>query len=586
MKIVLITPPHFYLFNTLAVPRLLAYLKSRGHDVEQVDVDMEIYNHLLHKKELMSAFAKIEKVNLQELGKDSALYSGMWKQISSFKEKKFFEYNDFFDFLEDKNAVIEGIHNSVNTLQSKFLSLDTDSFFKHFKRMGLGLKLISLAHYPTRWSPASGISMKYSPHIIDDIYAAVGDTKQNFLIDYYKRYTLPKIIKKAPQIIGISMNHFSQIIPGFTIIKLIKESLPNCHITIGGESVTLVSRFFIKQNKLWNLFESLVVGIGEYTLENLIDALSGNKSLSKVPNLLYKGVSEIKRSNAGAVLNLNDFPTPEFTENRPNPIIPIAASSGCSWAECAFCHYPYMHSSGKQNSHSYTTRSLEKVLDDITSLNKKYNPLYFHFTDTNVPPQRLENIADAILSKDVKTKFFSFMRAEKEFTSISFCEKLAKAGYIGGYFGLESASQETNLRMNKNIFIEDVVKILKNFDNVNIISNLFCMVGFPGETEEEAFKTYNFIKKYMSLVKGEISMSYFHLKYNTPVFKYPEKFGIKKIIQTPDKDFISRFDYEVTSGLTQAQSGKLVEKFNKDLGLGYLGNRFMYEFLKRRDRKK
>ena len=70
---------------------------------------------------------------------------------------------------------------------------------------------------------------------------------------------------------------------------------------------------------------------------------------------------------------------------------------------------------------------------------------------------------------------------EKAFTSIDFCRKLARAGFIGCYFGLESASQRVNNLMNrlpltasslyaKNLFsfIRNLFSKEKNDFNINL----------------------------------------------------------------------------------------------------------------------
>ncbi|MFQ5901973.1 MAG: hypothetical protein ACE5IH_10500 [Thermodesulfobacteriota bacterium] len=88
-------------------------------------------------------------------------------------------------------------------------------------------------------------------------------------------------------------------------------------------------------------------------------------------------------------------------------------------------------------------------------------------------------------------------------------------------------------------------------------------------------------KDNMDILKGEVSINGFNLEYNTPIFRHPERFGIKRVIQNENLDFNICFDYEVTNGLTQAQTWKLVDKFNKELGLDYIGTRFISELLGR-----
>ena len=56
MKTILIDSPHFYYYQALGVPTLIAYLKSKGHDVAPKMLDREIYNFLFSPKELAKIF--------------------------------------------------------------------------------------------------------------------------------------------------------------------------------------------------------------------------------------------------------------------------------------------------------------------------------------------------------------------------------------------------------------------------------------------------------------------------------------------------------------------------------------------------
>ena len=82
VKTVLITPPHFYLFNSQGIPQLTAYLKSRGRDVEQVLVDTDMYSFLLSTPELERCFQLIKTTLLPTARQNAALRERLEARVS------------------------------------------------------------------------------------------------------------------------------------------------------------------------------------------------------------------------------------------------------------------------------------------------------------------------------------------------------------------------------------------------------------------------------------------------------------------------------------------------------------------------
>ncbi len=217
-------------------------------------------------------------------------------------------------------------------------------------------------------------------------------------------------------------------------------------------------------------------------------------------------------------------------------------------------------------------RTVERVVDDITKLKEKYNPLYFHFTDTDVTAKRLEEISTLLTIRGVDIKYFCFTRAHKEFSSLDFCRKLAEGGFAGGYFGLESASPRINKLMNKNVELDDVISMLKNFKETGIIANMFCMIGFPTETMEEAMATKEFINKHRDYLKGNISLAPFLLQTDSEMFFNPQKYKIEKIFESKEDIFSIVRNYQVKEGLSQEEALGIIYNIWNYLEIKYLEN--------------
>lgn len=125
-----------------------------------------------------------------------------------------------------------------------------------------------------------------------------------------------------------------------------------------------------------------------------------------------------------------------------------------------------------------------------------------------------------------------------------FIEGLVKLEKICDHFhlSLQSGCDETLKRMNRRYtaeeFEEGINIIRENFPNVSLTTDV--IVGFPGETEEEFSKTYEFLKR----IKF----------YKMHVFKYSQRKGTKAAVM-PN---------QITGDVKEKRSNKLIELSNKN----------------------
>jgi len=125
-----------------------------------------------------------------------------------------------------------------------------------------------------------------------------------------------------------------------------------------------------------------------------------------------------------------------------------------------------------------------------------------------------------------------------------FVERLMKIEKMCDHFhlSLQSGCDETLKRMNRKYSIEEfknVCKLLRNaYPDVSLTTDI--IVGFPGETEEEFNKTYNFLK--------EINF------YKMHIFKYSPRKGTKAAVM----------EQQVDGNIKELRSQKLIELSNEN----------------------
>ena len=219
--------------------------------------------------------------------------------------------------------------------------------------------------------------------------------------------------------------------------------------------------------------------------------------------------------------NYEDFGSVTYTE-KTRAVIKV--QDGCD-RFCSYCIIPYAR--GRVRSRNYNS-----VLEEIKNI-----------ADNNIKEVVITGIHVASYGKDFKDNYrlidlledinkierierIRLGSIEPLLFSDEFLERLIKLNKVCHHFhlSLQSGCTETLKRMNRRYTAEEFENIVKKLRNAydDVILTTDIIVGFPGETEEEFKKTYEFLKK--------INF------YKMHVFKYSQRKGTKAAVM---KDQIS-----------------------------------------------
>ncbi len=327
------------------------------------------------------------------------------------------------------------------------------------------------------------------------------------------------------------------------------------------------SRQMIRRTKELNS-ESIVVAVGCYAqvarekLEEMkeIDLILGVNEKNKIVDYIEEYLQEKKKiekiSDVMKQIEYSDFGEVEYSE-KTRAVIKI--QDGCD-RFCSYCIIPYAR--GRVRS-----RKPENVVKEIRKIAKK-----------NIKEVVLTGIHLASYGKDFKEEYHLIDLLEEinqiegierirlgslEPTLITeeFVKRLRKLEKICDHFhlSLQSGCDETLKRMNRKYSTEDfriiVNRLRENYKEVALTTDI--IVGFPGETEEEFKKTYEFLQD-------------IHF-YKMHVFKYSPREGTKAAIM----------EDQVDGNRKEIRSNKLIEMSNKnekDDNEKYLGKKLFVLF--------
>lgn len=267
--------------------------------------------------------------------------------------------------------------------------------------------------------------------------------------------------------------------------------------------------------------------VGKEELKKIeeIDLIIGNNEKKSIISIIEKLKNEAMNSNKNQQFeHISDvmhqkeyieFGSTTYTE-KTRAVVKV--QDGCD-RFCSYCIIPYAR--GRVRS-----RKLENVITEVEQI-----------VDKGIKEIVITGIHIASYGKDFKEDIGLIDLLEKlnevknlkrirlgsiEPTIITeeFVERLSKLEKICDHFhlSLQSGCDETLKRMNRRYTTEEfetVTKLLRNkFPNAALTTDI--IVGFPGETDEEFEKTYNFLK----------SIAF----YKMHIFKYSQRKGTKAAV--------------------------------------------------------
>lgn len=337
--------------------------------------------------------------------------------------------------------------------------------------------------------------------------------------------------------------------------RLLSGALP---VYTGGE---------VREVDTGRLIDYLIVGEGERGLESLVKVLAEDSGkdasgpafrfLCRVPGLLRMEEGKEARNPAEAAFDLNALPPPDFSDfpldqyHSPIAVLPYMASRGCPWRRCAFCTH-------QKTYLDYREEDAANTSDRLSALQGKYGVGHFCLVDEMIHPRRMDRIAANLIRRGVRVYFSAYARPSG--FSARGLEKAHRAGLCLLMWGLESASQRVLDLMRKGTIAQKIPAILNAAREAGIWNLLFSIFGFPTETKAEWQSTLDFLESCRESVHA-LSRSRFILLKGSDAFLNPERYGIKRIIDRPQRDPVSiAYDYQVNEGLTQEEAAVMFQQ--------------------------
>jgi len=282
------------------------------------------------------------------------------------------------------------------------------------------------------------------------------------------------------------------------IIQLIKSNFPEIKIIVGGPHITIFPEQTMKENPE---IDFSIIGEGEITMPELMEAIEGkrkietvkgisyrknNKIITTPPRLFIKDIDEIPLP-ARDLLDLKRYkPAPTYYKKLPSHI--ILTSRGCPY-RCTYC--------SKVFGNTYRHHSVERVIKEMKILIKEYKAKEIIFRDDTftINKKFTKELCNTIIKENLHKKIRWTCMTRVNLVTKELLQLMKKSGCWSIHYGIESGSQRLLDLIQKDITIKQIKDAIKWTKQAKIEIKAFFMIGLPTETKEETLKTIRFTKE-------------------------------------------------------------------------------------------
>ena len=289
--------------------------------------------------------------------------------------------------------------------------------------------------------------------------------------------------------------------------QLLKSSGLRASICIGGP------HFTIMEEKAFNdEFDFGFVGDGEESFTKFLKAKEHVISFHEVPGLVYREdgiIKKVKRTHTSKDLDI--YPKAAYhllkmgeykigTLKGRLPFTSIMTFRGCPW-KCIFC------ASDKLATTTILKRSIKSIVDEMEFIVNKYNVRHFMFIDDvlTLVRKRTVEMCNMIINRNLDITFEGSTRANLLDEDLVLLMK--RAGLIRLTFGLETVDEDMRKTMNKKVPLDSYRESNALLNRYGIEALNSVILGLPGESEQNVWKTLNYLKKSKDIKQANFSIA-------------------------------------------------------------------------------
>ncbi|WP_129128373.1 B12-binding domain-containing radical SAM protein [Geomonas oryzae] len=297
--------------------------------------------------------------------------------------------------------------------------------------------------------------------------------------------------RTAPELVGISQFTHNRS-ESVELARLAKEIAPGCFTLLGGPHAT---HAWQEQLERYPEIDAVVLGEGEETLLELVEARREGRCLASVPGLAWRAEGKpVRTAPRGAITALDALPLAAeelgatVGVDLRRQLEFIITSRGCP-ASCLFCSSPLFWGRGVR------FRSPESVVRELRLVKERYGLIYFSFRDDTFTANRSRVMEICRLIEEERLHILWNCQSRVNAVDEEMLVAMKRAGCECIQFGVESGSPEMLKALGKRILPADVERAAAAVRRAGINLSVYLITGIPGEGDADLKETVRLIER-------------------------------------------------------------------------------------------
>ncbi len=344
-------------------------------------------------------------------------------------------------------------------------------------------------------------------------------------VDATDRHDL-EVLKEAyaPRFVLFSSS-FTTSLASFQLATFhLRRAFPDAKLVVGGQMfLELRDSYSVEefQRLLWVCRVDAAVASpqGEEPVLALLAADTERLADLKIPSTYLRGERGMRPPSteleeAGWPMSRERIRWEELEGASLHPVVAFRTSRSCAY-KCAFCTF-------WTNQGALDLKSMDHLRMELEALSTHAHVRTLVFTDDtlNIPIPRFKELCR--LLAEFRFEWYSFFRVHV--CDRETAELMKASGCRGVFLGLESLDDVVLKNMNKKSSYAAYCRGMDELTRVGISSHANFICGFPGDREENAQKSLDFVDRFGI---DSFAVGPFYVSPSTPVYRDRAQYGLE-----------------------------------------------------------
>lgn len=281
------------------------------------------------------------------------------------------------------------------------------------------------------------------------------------------------------------------------ISEAINRSKQRPFYIIGGHGPSPEPEFFLKKTGA----DAVVIGEGEETVLELLDALGRKEPLTGIPGIAFRDGNGITINDRRPLLqDIDDIPFPAYDlfpmeyyrllrmphASNADLVMPVLSGRGCTFT-CNFCY---------RLDEGFRPRRNEAIIEEIRMLKKDYGITYIAFSDELLmsSEKRVVSLCEDFLKAKLNVKWDCNGRLN--YAKPDILALMKKSGCVFINYGIEAMDDRILRNMNKALTTSQIIRGIEATLASGISPGFNIIFGNIGENRETLNQGVEFLLKY------------------------------------------------------------------------------------------